>query len=127
MVLLIPINGMVATKQRSLQMKQMRNKDERIKLMNETLNGMKVRVCECVCVMLSFETCVAKGVETVRVGRQLSRKNLRDSRARTGYSKESRLSERRAIVFFHVCAVCGDLSNVYRLCFELYGQSSDIS
>ncbi|CAH1794809.1 unnamed protein product, partial [Owenia fusiformis] len=42
MVLLIPINALIATKARSLQVRQMKQKDSRIKLMNEVLNGIKV-------------------------------------------------------------------------------------
>ncbi|CAL4110031.1 unnamed protein product, partial [Meganyctiphanes norvegica] len=42
MILLVPINGIVATQQRKLQITQMKNKDKRVKLMNELLNGMKV-------------------------------------------------------------------------------------
>ncbi|KAM4822942.1 ATP-binding cassette sub-family C member 3 [Urocitellus parryii] len=42
MVLLIPINGMVAVKMRSYQVQQMKFKDSRIKLMNEILGGIKV-------------------------------------------------------------------------------------
>ncbi|XP_052070953.1 multidrug resistance-associated protein 1-like isoform X2 [Mytilus californianus] len=42
MVLLIPINAVIAKKSRDLQMKQMGLKDKRIKLMNEVLNGIKV-------------------------------------------------------------------------------------
>nr|KAG5713488.1 hypothetical protein BaRGS_025036 [Batillaria attramentaria] len=42
MVLLIPINALIAHKTRQLQVKQMTLKDSRIKLMNEVLNGIKV-------------------------------------------------------------------------------------
>ncbi|XP_066145734.1 multidrug resistance-associated protein 1 isoform X1 [Euwallacea fornicatus] len=42
MIFLIPINGFIANKTKSLQMKQMKNKDERVKLMNEVLSGIKV-------------------------------------------------------------------------------------
>ena len=42
MLLLIPINGVIGTMQRKLQTAQMQQKDERIKLMNEVLNGIKV-------------------------------------------------------------------------------------
>ncbi|KAE8736524.1 ABC-transporter, subfamily C member 18, partial [Frankliniella occidentalis] len=42
MILLIPVNGWIANKMKVLQIKQMKNKDERAKLMNEILNGMKV-------------------------------------------------------------------------------------
>nr|CAB3219626.1 multidrug resistance-associated protein 1-like [Phallusia mammillata] len=42
MILLIPINALIASKARALQVKQMGYKDERIKLMNEILNGIKV-------------------------------------------------------------------------------------
>ncbi|XP_060863100.1 multidrug resistance-associated protein 1-like isoform X2 [Metopolophium dirhodum] len=42
MILLIPINGAVANKSMKLQDKQMTNKDQRLKLMNEILSGIKV-------------------------------------------------------------------------------------
>ncbi|XP_076439591.1 multidrug resistance-associated protein 1-like [Babylonia areolata] len=42
MVLLIPINAFIAHKTRQLQVDQMKLKDNRIKLMNEVLNGIKV-------------------------------------------------------------------------------------
>ncbi|XP_035695059.1 multidrug resistance-associated protein 1-like [Branchiostoma floridae] len=42
MILLIPINAVIANKTRQLQVKQMKKKDARIKLMNEVLNGIKV-------------------------------------------------------------------------------------
>ncbi|KAL4228773.1 hypothetical protein ACF0H5_011815 [Mactra antiquata] len=42
MVLLIPLNGFMAMKQRKYQITQMKFKDERIKLMSEVLNGIKV-------------------------------------------------------------------------------------
>ncbi|XP_066291271.1 multidrug resistance-associated protein 1-like isoform X7 [Branchiostoma lanceolatum] len=42
MVLLIPINAVMANKTKQLQVKQMKQKDARIKLMNEVLNGIKV-------------------------------------------------------------------------------------
>ncbi|XP_026679570.1 multidrug resistance-associated protein 1, partial [Diaphorina citri] len=42
MVILIPVNGYVATRIRNLQIKQMKSKDARVKLMNEVLSGIKV-------------------------------------------------------------------------------------
>uniref|UniRef100_A0A452UGB6 Multidrug resistance-associated protein 1 n=1 Tax=Ursus maritimus TaxID=29073 RepID=A0A452UGB6_URSMA len=42
MVLLIPLNGAVAMKMRALQVRQMKFKDSRIKLMSEILAGIKV-------------------------------------------------------------------------------------
>lgn len=42
MIVLIPVNGVIANKAKNLQIKQMKNKDERVKMMNEILNGMKV-------------------------------------------------------------------------------------
>lgn len=42
MIILIPVNGIIANKAKNLQIKQMKNKDERVKLMNEVLNGIKV-------------------------------------------------------------------------------------
>lgn len=42
MVLMVPINGFLAAYSKKLQTRQMKHKDERIKLMNEVLGGMKV-------------------------------------------------------------------------------------
>jgi multidrug resistance-associated protein (MRP) len=42
MILLIPINGVLAGRQKKLQIAQMKAKDERLKLVNEMLNSMKV-------------------------------------------------------------------------------------
>lgn len=42
MIILIPVNGYIANKVKMLQMRQMKNKDERVKLMNEILSGIKV-------------------------------------------------------------------------------------
>lgn len=44
MIILIPVNGVIASKIKTLQMKQMKNKDDRVKLMNEILSGIKVNV-----------------------------------------------------------------------------------
>lgn len=43
MVVMMPLNGIVAAKQRNLQIAQMKLKDERIKMMNEVLSGVRVR------------------------------------------------------------------------------------
>ena len=42
MVLLMPINAVISTRMRKLQFANMRNKDQRIKVMNEILDGVKV-------------------------------------------------------------------------------------
>ncbi|OQV17405.1 Multidrug resistance-associated protein 1 [Hypsibius exemplaris] len=42
MILMVPINAVIANRTRSLQIAQMKEKDGRIKLMTEILNGMKV-------------------------------------------------------------------------------------
>jgi len=42
MVLMMPLNAVLATYQRKFQVQQMGLKDSRIKLMNEVLNGIKV-------------------------------------------------------------------------------------
>ncbi|XP_015591556.1 multidrug resistance-associated protein 1 isoform X6 [Cephus cinctus] len=42
MIILIPVNAFIASKVKTLQIRQMKNKDERVKLMNEVLNGIKV-------------------------------------------------------------------------------------
>lgn len=42
MIILMPVNALLAGKARNLQIKQMKNKDERVKLMNEVLSGIKV-------------------------------------------------------------------------------------
>ena len=42
MIIMIPINGYIANKIKVFQIKQMKYKDERVKLMNEVLSGIKV-------------------------------------------------------------------------------------
>ncbi|XP_063605857.1 multidrug resistance-associated protein 1-like [Penaeus indicus] len=42
MIVLIPVNGFIANKTKQFQISQMKNKDHRVKLMNEILNGIKV-------------------------------------------------------------------------------------
>ncbi|XP_010712893.1 canalicular multispecific organic anion transporter 1 [Meleagris gallopavo] len=42
MVLLIPINGFLVNKSRDIQVRNMKNKDERMKIMGEVLNGIKI-------------------------------------------------------------------------------------
>ncbi|CAB4054111.1 ABCC1 [Lepeophtheirus salmonis] len=42
MFLLIPINGFIAVRMKNAQMKQMKKKDERVKKMNEILQGIKI-------------------------------------------------------------------------------------
>lgn len=42
MILLIPVNGVIAGRVRKLQIQQMKNKDSRVKLMSEILSGIKV-------------------------------------------------------------------------------------
>lgn len=42
MILITPLSGIIAAKLRDLQVEQMKIKDERVKSMNEILNGMKV-------------------------------------------------------------------------------------
>ena len=44
MILLIPVNSIVASINKRLQIKQMSFKDSRVKLINEVLNGIKVLV-----------------------------------------------------------------------------------
>ena len=44
MILMMPLNAVIAMKQRKLQVAQMTYKDGRIKLMNEVLNGIKVYI-----------------------------------------------------------------------------------
>ncbi|KAF7219965.1 ATP-binding cassette sub-family C member 2 [Nothobranchius furzeri] len=42
MVLMVPINGLLANKARKLQVENMKFKDKRLKIMNEMLNGIKI-------------------------------------------------------------------------------------
>ena len=59
MILMIPINALLATWSRKLQVKQMTHKDSRIKVINEILNGIKVCVCVCVILYSSYILCVS--------------------------------------------------------------------
>lgn len=42
MILMVPINGLLANKARKLQIENMKYKDKRLKIMNEILNGIKI-------------------------------------------------------------------------------------
>ncbi|XP_008280640.1 ATP-binding cassette sub-family C member 2 [Stegastes partitus] len=42
MVLMVPVNGLLATKARKIQIENMKLKDQRLKIMNEILNGIKI-------------------------------------------------------------------------------------
>ncbi|XP_038593401.1 canalicular multispecific organic anion transporter 1 [Micropterus salmoides] len=42
MVLMVPVNGLLATKARNFQIENMKFKDKRLKIMNEILNGIKI-------------------------------------------------------------------------------------
>lgn len=42
MILMFPLNAYIATQLRNYQIDQMKRKDERVKFMNETLQGIKV-------------------------------------------------------------------------------------
>ncbi|KAM6186730.1 ATP-binding cassette sub-family C member 2 [Rhynchocyon petersi] len=42
LVLLIPLNGVLASKNRNIQAKNMKNKDKRLRIMNEILTGIKI-------------------------------------------------------------------------------------
>ena len=42
MIILIPLNAVVTKNVSTLKVRQMKTKDERVKLMNEILSGMKV-------------------------------------------------------------------------------------
>jgi hypothetical protein len=44
MVLMVPLNMVVASKMKKYQIAQMRLKDKRVKLMDEVLNGIKVKL-----------------------------------------------------------------------------------
>ena len=71
MILLIPVNSFVASKVRNLQSAQMKNKDQRVEMMNEILSGVRVMFAKNVmrsnsdCTKLS---CMLLGVEVVCMG-----------------------------------------------------------
>jgi ATP-binding cassette subfamily C (CFTR/MRP) protein 1 len=44
MIMMIPVNVVTAAKARKLQTAQMKEKDNRVKMMNEILQGMKVNL-----------------------------------------------------------------------------------
>ena len=47
MIALIPINAFIGSKTKTYQIEQMKNKDDRLKLMNEILSGIKVGAPDC--------------------------------------------------------------------------------
>eukprot|EP00041_Stephanoeca_diplocostata_P028197 m.790864 g.790864 ORF g.790864 m.790864 type:complete len:1581 (+) comp23327_c0_seq3:295-5037(+) len=60
MILMIPINGMIASKERAISRKLMRKKDGRIREMTELLNGMKVLK------LYAWETAFSKKIKGLR-------------------------------------------------------------
>ncbi|XP_031616914.1 multidrug resistance-associated protein 1 isoform X6 [Contarinia nasturtii] len=60
MIILIPVNGVIANKIKTLQIRQMKNKDERVKLMNEILSGIKVLK------LYAWETSFEEQVQKIR-------------------------------------------------------------
>uniref|UniRef100_A0A8D3BQW4 Multidrug resistance-associated protein 1-like n=1 Tax=Scophthalmus maximus TaxID=52904 RepID=A0A8D3BQW4_SCOMX len=56
MVILVPLNALLATKARSLGVKNMKFKDQRLKIMNEILNGIKVSILKLYAWEPSFQT-----------------------------------------------------------------------
>lgn len=70
MIILIPVNSVIANKVKTLQIRQMKNKDERVKLMNEVLSGIKVRVLGKLNRVI-VEFTMISGVEIVRLGTEL--------------------------------------------------------
>lgn len=60
LILMLPINAYLATIMRRCQMEQMKKKDERVKLMNEILNGMKVLK------LYAWEISFGKFIENIR-------------------------------------------------------------
>ncbi|XP_058043060.1 ATP-binding cassette sub-family C member 2 isoform X2 [Ahaetulla prasina] len=60
MVILIPLNAVLVTKSRNIQMKNMKHKDERMKIMNEILNGIKILK------FFAWELSFQKQVEKIR-------------------------------------------------------------
>ncbi|XP_013411190.1 multidrug resistance-associated protein 1 isoform X2 [Lingula anatina] len=69
MLLLIPVNGIVAKFQRKLRLSRMDHKDNRIKLMNEILNGMKVLK------LYAWETSFEKKIMGIREKEMISMKH----------------------------------------------------
>lgn len=78
MLMLIPVNGLIVSRNKSLQIKQMKYKDNRVKLMNEILSGIKVCVfltsshaCthRCNRFLFVFSVCISvKGIEIICLG-----------------------------------------------------------
>ncbi|XP_070802163.1 ATP-binding cassette sub-family C member 2 [Pituophis catenifer annectens] len=60
MVLLIPLNAVLVAKSRNIQVKNMKHKDERMKIMNEILNGIKILK------FFAWELSFQKQVEKIR-------------------------------------------------------------
>nr|QST14985.1 ABCC1-1 protein [Diaphanosoma celebensis] len=60
MILLIPVNGFIANATKKLQIEQMKNKDKRVKMMNEILSGVKVLK------LYAWEDSFQENVESIR-------------------------------------------------------------
>lgn len=74
MILLIPLNGAIAAKTRSYQIRQMKEKDQRVKMMNEILSGIKVTQVKLRTPfpqILFYFHCFPSDLEIIRVGAKL--------------------------------------------------------
>ena len=62
MVLMGPLNALVARRMKSLQIEQMKNKDKRNKMMDEILNGIKIIK------LYAWESSFRSKIDAIRVG-----------------------------------------------------------
>ena len=62
MVLMGPLNALVARRMKSLQIEQMKNKDKRNKMMDEILNGIKIIK------LYAWESSFRSKIDVIRVG-----------------------------------------------------------
>lgn len=67
MILLIPINGVLANATKKLQIQQMKYKDKRVKMMNEILSGIKV-ISWINKTLTELQCIIFAGFETLRLG-----------------------------------------------------------
>lgn len=98
MILMFPLNAYIATQLRNYQIIQMQRKDERVKIMNETLSGIKVSAFWTDITFAGHNLYSDPGPQAVCMGVELSGKYSKHSEQGIGNYNENCLHE-RIIVF----------------------------
>lgn len=106
MIVLVPANAVLANKSKDLQLRQMKNNDNRIKLMNEILNGIKVLK------LYAWESSFENQVQAIRNKEMVILKRVAYLNAATSLIW--------SCAPFLVCAFIVNLNRIFRQCSAIF-------